>query len=404
MWRAFECFSSLIGWITQKMYVNKLNSVLVMAIIAYLALTPIDAVLYIEWLNTMTNYKWIAGSLIYPFFGLLFFTVPTLYKMWKGELNTNFPIYDLAKIGLMDSLGSIMAALTIPYVSIMLNVIISKLVLPMVMGTSYFVLKKRYVWTHYIGVAITIFGVMTAAIPSLVSGNDNTNGAAMFFFICSLIPGVASYIIKEMYLKENPDADSWYMNTVISLFQVGVGLLTLPLVMLPIPGLNIKPDNFGLYLSNSLKCQLGGTNTMDGDDCKLSFMYLLLFQLFGTAANILMFVIIKHSSSVTFIMINTLKTPITAMLGFAIIYYNLIKITEGESFTFTWLNVLGLVFVLIGSIFYGLNKEKTDGEQEYEVIENKENVFSSLNGKRGLLNPLLVLDDVEEGNNKEVNL
>lgn len=192
------------------------------------------------------------------------------------------------------------------------------------------------------------------------------------------------------------------MNTIISIFQVGVGLLTLPFVMLPIPGLGVDPENFGSYISNSLKCQLGGINSTDGDDCKFSLLYLLLFQLFGTIANILMFTIIREGSSVTFIMINTLKTPITALMGFFLIYYNLIKFTEGESFVLTWLDVISLVFVLIGSIFYSLNKEQTD-EPDYEEVEVDEENLKRYGKKSKLLNPLLILDDSNDGNLKTVS-
>lgn len=392
----FEWIDNLVYNLKQKLYVNKLNPALVSAIVAYLVITPIDATLYIQWLNSMTNYKWVAGGLIYPFFGLLFFAIPTAWKMWQNDLNTNCPVGDLAKIGLMDSLSSIMAALTIPFISIMLNVIVSKLVLPMTMIASYFVLRKKYLWTHYAGVLITIFGVLSAAVPKFVYETDSPNGTAMFFFVCSLIPGVASYIIKEMYLKENPDADSWYMNTIISVFQVAIGFITLPLVMLPIPGLGVNPEHFGTYIGNALKCQLGGINSEEGDDCRFSFMYLILFQLFGTAANILMFTIIREGSSVIFIMINTLKTPITALMGYFLIYYNVIKFSESESFVLTWLDVVSLVFVLIGSVFYAMNGEKKADEIDYDAVDTKDENNSSMHGKHKLLNPLLILDDDEE--------
>lgn len=378
----FQYITDNISSLKLLLYTNKINPKLVSAILAYLIITPIDAILYLQWINSMGNYKWLAGGIIYPFFGLLFFAVPTIYKMYKNSINTNCcPTFDLAKIGLMDSMGSILAALTIPFISIMLNVVVSKLILPMTMIASYFVLNKKYLWTHYTGVLITIFGVLASAIPKMESSTDNTNPLAMIVFICSLIPGVISYIIKETYLKKNPNADSWYMNTLISGFQLCVGIITLPMVMLPLPELHVEPEKFGQYISNSFNCQFGGKNSMDGDDCKFSFLYLILFQIFGTIANILMFTIIREGSSVMFIMINTLKTPITALMGFCLIYYNVIKFTAGESFVLTWLDVISLIFVVIGSIFYSLKEE----------ISNESNVGD----KNKLLKNLLILNDEE---------
>ena len=381
----------IYSYFVDKLNENKLNPALVTAILTYLIITPIDAILYLQWINSMTNYRWICGGIIYPFFGFLFFAVPTLYKMYKKDINLNCSINELAKIGLMDSLGSVLTALVIPFISIMLNVIVSKLVLPMTMVASYIFLNKRYLWTHYLGICITIFGIIVASVPKLLMDDDNTNALAMIIFVISLIPSVASFVIKENYLKENFDANSLYMNTIISGFQIMVGVFTLPLVMLPLPGLNVKPNEFGQYISNALSCQFGGINSTEGDNCQYSFLYLIAFQLFGTIANLLMFTIIREGSSVTFIMVNTLKTPITALMGFFLIYYNVVKFTEGESFIITWLDVVSLIFVLIGSIFYGFNKEIELDQYAYSHLNMQDDKIS----REKILKPLLILDEDE---------
>ena len=66
-----------------------LSPVLVTAVISYLIITPADAILYLQWINSMYNYKWIAGGLIFPVFGFLFFAVPTAYKLYKKEISTD---------------------------------------------------------------------------------------------------------------------------------------------------------------------------------------------------------------------------------------------------------------------------------------------------------------------------
>ena len=377
----FEYLNNAVTRVQKKFIGENMNPKLASAIIAYLIITPIDAILYLQWINTMTNYKWMAGGIIYPLGGLICFLVPTMLKLYKQTIRTEgYPKLQLAQIGCMDSIGGILSALTIPFISIMLNVIISKLSLPITMVASYTVLQKRYLWSHYLGVAVTIFGILTAAVPKLVEGSSTANPIAIIFLVVSLFFGVASNIIKEMYLKKRPDADSWYMNTIISLFQVGIGFITLPLVMLPIPGLEEK--NLGTYISNALACQFGGVNSLEGDDCTYSLLYFLIFQLFGTAANILMFSIIREGSSVMFLMINTLKAPITALMGFVLIYNNVITYTKEESFVITWLDVVSLVVVVIGSIFYVL---KPEIEHDYNQVDTEDG-----DKKRSLINPLIV--------------
>lgn len=391
---------------------GSMSTTLGTAIIAYLLITPIDAILYLQWINTMANYKWIAGGVICPVLGFLFFFFPTLFLLYKKQIisffdtkchknfvsdyvtynlksmegikkhSMNYPNFELAQIGCMDSLGGIMSALSIPFISIMLNVITSKLVLPLTMIASYIFLKKRYFLSHYFGVGLTIFGVLVAAIPKLVIGNSSTNPAWMMVFICSLIPGVASFIIKESYLKKYKDSNPWYMNTIICVFQIGIGIMSLVLIKLPIPGVYV--DDFGLYIKNSLSCQFAGVNSMDGDNCKYSLLYLLMFQIFGTAANILMFTIINEGSAVMFIMFNTLKTPITALMGFFLIYYNVISYTKEESFVITWLDVVSLVLVCIGSGFYAMKKEIEFQSTQYSSVAGDDNK------KIMLSNPLIV--------------
>lgn len=393
---------------------TKMTPTLVSAIFAYLIITPIDAILYLQWINTMQNYKWMAGGVIFPGVGLLFFLIPTIFLLNKKKLSyfcqnalpknyitdviinklenmegikeytLQYPNFELAQVGCMDALGGILSGLAITNISIMLNVIISKLVLPITMISSYLFLGKRYFLNHYFGVGMTIFGVLVAAIPKLVMGESETNPGWLIVFMSSLIPSVASFIIKESYLKKYKDANVWYINTIISLFQVSVGITSLILIKLPIG--QIYVSDFGLYIQNALSCQFLGKNNMDGDNCQYSLMYLLIFQIFGTIANILMFTIIEQGSSVMFIMFNTLKTPITAFMGFVLIYYNVISYTKEESFVITWLDIISLILVVIGSGFYAIKKEI---EPNYNnQIENDDH--------KDVLSPL-----IEKENSKE---
>jgi hypothetical protein len=185
--------------------------------------------------------------------------------------------------------------------------------------------------------------------------------------MCSLVPGVVSYIIKEIYLTQHKNADSWYMNTIISIYQVIIGICSLALLKLPIPALYV--DNMGKYIGDSLSCQLFGY----GSTCKYSLLYLLTFQVFGTIANILMFQIIRKGSSVTFIMINTIKTPITALMGFFLIYFRVITYTKEQKFVITWLDIVSLILIIIGAIQYTSSKEKTNADtvinEDYKLLE-----------------------------------
>lgn len=407
----FKPITSRINKLVRLFDGEKINSELLTSILMYLIITPVDAILYMQWINTMSEYTWMAGAVIYPLFGLFFFAIPTMimqnkkyildrmkssayipaiipdkFNMYIDEITQeqmDYPKFQLAQIGSMDSMGSILGALSTPFISIMLNVIISKLTLPMTMFASYFFLNKKYKKYHYLGVTTTMFGILVAAIPKLYLHNTNTEPAWLLLFICSLIPGVISYIIKEIYLTQYKNADSWYMNTIISIYQVCIGICSLLLLKLPIPTLYVS--DMGKYIGDSLQCQFYS--------CKYSLLYLLMFQVFGTIANILMFKIIRKGSSVTFIMINTIKTPITALMGFFLIFFRVITYTQEQKFVITWLDIISLILIIIGAIQYTSAKEKTNDEtvkdDKYKLLEAIEQDDDSDDEKQILLNEIV---------------
>lgn len=387
----FKPITSRINKLVRLFDGEKINPELLTAIMMYLIITPIDAILYMQWINTMSEYTWMAGAVIYPLFGLLFFAIPTVimqnkkyildkmkssqyvpvvvankFDMYVDEITQEqmeYPKFQLAQIGSMDSMGSILGALATPFISIMLNVIIGKLTLPMTMFASYFFLNKKYKKYHYLGVITTMFGILVSAIPKLYLHNTNTEPIWLLLFVCSLAPGVVSYIIKEIYLTQYKNADSWYMNTIISIYQVCIGICSLALLKLPIPTLHVA--DMGKYIGDSLQCQFYS--------CKYSLLYLLMFQVFGTVANILMFKIIRKGSAVTFIMINTIKTPITALMGFFLIYFRVITYTAEQKFVITWLDIISLILIIIGAIQYTSVKEKTnDIAENYKLLDDLE--------------------------------
>lgn len=407
----FKPITSRINKLVRLFDGEKINSELLTAILMYLIITPVDAILYMQWINTMSEYTWMAGAVIYPLFGLFFFAIPTMimqnkkyildrmkssryipaiisdkFNIYCNEITQEqleYPKIQLAQIGSMDSMGSILGALSTPFISIMLNVIVGKLTLPMTMFTSYIFLGKRYKKYHYLGVTTTMFGILVAAIPKLYLHNTNTEPIWLLLFICSLIPGVASYIIKEIYLTQYKDADSWYMNTIISIYQVGIGICSLALLKLPIPTLYVA--DMGKYVGDSLRCQFYS--------CKYSLLYLLTFQVFGTIANILMFKIIRKGSSVTFIMINTIKTPITALMGFFLIYFRVITYTQEQKFVITWLDIISLILIIIGAVQYTSAKEKINDDivqdDKYKLLESIEQDVDSDDEKQILLNEII---------------
>jgi hypothetical protein len=353
-----------ITHIWQKMRPASVNMPLLMSMLSYLVLTPIDSIIYIQWINSLINYKWLSGAIVFPIIGALFFYVPMLWYKKKGLLTRESrDIHQkfLFILAIFDSSSSILASLTVPYINILIMIILGRLSLPLTMVFSYFMLKRRYFWNHYAGVALTLGGVFLTIVPFLTGKEEHegSNPGAIIVYMISIIPGVLSYIYKEKFLKGKEGLNIWWMNSWISWWQFVIGLLTIPLLFIPISYTYLPPDTFGQYLKNGLACQFGGVNFYNNDNCRLALLWLFLYQIISTIANILMFLILRHGSSLIFLVLATLKTPITGFLGYILMSYNLIYTTDAQKVTIHPTDYVSLLLIIAGSVVYNLKSEYT---------------------------------------------
>ena len=311
-----------------------------------IVVTPLDYILYIRWLDGMINYKWFASSFIFPIFGIIFFYAGVLFKKL-----TNRPIQKcnqkpLALIGTMDGTRSLLQSFSAPYLSIIVMTILDKLSLPLLMGFSYFMLKRRYYKCHYLGVFLTVYAVMVSYIPSFSDGKFN-EGWATFIFLISILPGVLSFVFKEQMLDDR-NVDIWWMNFWISIWQFGLGLLLFPIMLIPLASsdITINVDDVGSYFKDAFKCQFSGINSRPDDNCSNNLSFLIIYNVVSTFINILMFLMIKEGSSTYYMIINTVKLPIQAWLGSfkSIAGTNYAPININNLFSFVLLAVSTIVY------------------------------------------------------------
>ena len=281
-----------------------------------LILTSIDYVLNVRWINSMKNYTVIAGSILFPLFGLFFFLIPATYYYYRNMTNhvenSKITRKDVVIIAAFDGINSLLATIPVPYLSIVIMAIIDKFNLPMVAASSYIVLKRRYLDSHYLGIFLTLYGISVSFIPNFMNSNIIVPCWWMFLYIISIIPGTGSYVYKEMKLKEIDMDISWF-NSWICLYQLFIGVLCLPISIVSSKDLTFS--NFFNHFRESFECQFAGINSNPGDECHYALLWFMLFNIVSAISNILMFLILKEGSAVLFIIISTLKTPITSYLG-----------------------------------------------------------------------------------------
>ena len=320
-----------------------------------LFITPLDYILYVRWIDGMSNYNWYASSFIFPLFGILFFYIGTKYLQFKNMINDNNKIGQkpLIYLGIMDSINSLLGSLSTPYLSIIVMTILDKLSLPLILLGSIIVLKKKYKKNHYLGVFLTLYAVMVSFLPSFSNG-QYSHPWALILFILSLVPAVISYIFKEKYLNDKP-INEWWMNLYISIWQFIFGFITFPIMLIPLKaptGNNIPLDQIGSYFRNATQCQFAGINNKFDDDCVNNLLLMIFYQIVSTIINILMFKIIRKGSSTYFVLINSLKIPIQAWLASY-------KSLSGKNYSpISWNDFFSFILLIVAILVYNDKAEK----------------------------------------------
>ena len=345
---------------------------LLLAIIYYVFLIPVDSIAYIQWINALINYKWLASSILFPFISIISFGIVTFYFKIKGKLQSNnidITQKKLLYIGILDSISTILSTMSLPYISIIVTITLCKLSIPITMLLSYLFLDKRYLWNHYVSLCVILIGVLLTIIPYIKNNIDNQNNPfALFFYIVSIFPTVISDIYKEKILKKKLETNLYWMNTYISIWQLFIGICTTPIMMFYLTYGYSYPIDFIDYIKNGLKCQFAlSSNSI----CNKSLFWLFIYQFISTTTNILAFTIIKYGSAMILLILTNIKLPLTYIFGYLLINYNIINSTSIKEIELSANNLISMILLVIGAFLYNYKPElqKTNSREEYLLAD-----------------------------------
>jgi len=328
------------------------NSRLSIYVFLLLFLTSIDYILNVRWITCMKNYTVISGSILFPLFGFIFFFIPTFYlhltkKLNKTE-NNKVTRNDMIAMGSFDGLNALLATIPIPYLNLVVMSIVDKINLPLIALASFYWLGRRYKLSHYLGIFLTLYGILVSFIPYFMGNNIKCHIGWLFVYISNIISATASFVYKEKKLKEFK-VDVWWMNCYICWYQLLIGCVFLPISIFADP--NLTFSNFPQHMSDAFKCQFAGINSNPGDQCQYAFLWFVLFNLISIFANILLFLILREGSAVLFLIIKTLKTPITSYLAS-------FSVLAGRSASpLTVADWYAFVMLIVAAIVYNHNSE-----------------------------------------------
>lgn len=143
---------------------------------------------------------------------------------------------------------AILAALSVPYISIFTLIILARCSLIFTMILSYYLLDRRYLFNHYISLVLTMLCILFNIIPQFIDKNYSNYSepiSVCIYIICIFIM-VLSYMYKEKYLKDKKELNIFWMNSMISFWQFIFGMLIMSLFLI----------YFIFYEKNQLICIL----------------------------------------------------------------------------------------------------------------------------------------------------
>ena len=331
-------------------------------IVIDLLVAPLDTIIYIQWINSLKNYKLLSGAIICPFIIIPFYFIPFLIYKYKGLLtckSTNLSQKKLILLGTFDGIVAILAAVSVPYISICTLIILSRCSLIFTMILSYYFLDRRYLFNHYISLVLTMLCILFNIIPQFIDKNYSNYSdpiSVCIYIICIFIM-VLSYTYKEKYLKDKKELNIFWMNSMISFWQFILGMVIMSLFL--IYYIFYEKKSIDLYINNWLNCQFLGINYNIDDNCNKSLLWLILYEFLNTLVNVLMNLILRNGSSLIYLIISTLKTPMTILIGYILITYNVINTTPGQKNQLNYIEYITLAVLMISSYIYYIKPEQS---------------------------------------------
>eukprot|EP00030_Apusomonadida_sp_AF-17_P007494 a841554_96.p1 GENE.a841554_96~~a841554_96.p1 ORF type:complete len:473 (+),score=157.26 a841554_96:185-1420(+) len=266
-------------------------------------------------------------------------------------------------MGFMDALCTLVVILAAPYVPGPLQIIYMQGVLPGTLAASIFFLKKRYLWSHYLGATIILAGITLSALDSHEDGSTPSRRPWLWslLFLSFNVPASISSVYKEHVFRTAQPTDGVSVNTMnfwVSFCQFFWGLCFAPIV---VPLLGLSWHSLPGTFSQGAACLFAHqkqdvTSTCTGYTTAVT----ALTFTFNIGWNFFILLLIKHASATMMFLSNTATIPL-ASLGFAIPFVVSGGVTPRANVT--WEIVVSLVVVIGGLVIYQWSHEPAVDEQ-----------------------------------------
>lgn len=328
-----------------------------------IVMTILDFFLYYQRSINLNNYNWFIMIIITPFIALFYCLLITSFYIYKKKITSQLLINEIKNkyiyiISLIETITALLATIIFVKLSILYIILISNMSLIIRVILNYFILKKKYVYTHYIGLFCIIAGSLIILLNNITNSSDNINIIILTIVLnfCHIIQS----IIEEKIIKQYSIYEMWCFWVSFYFYQFINGLLVFPIFI------NIKSINdITPFLYKAINCQFFGNNSDINDNCNFAYLWFILYIFNGIMVDVIVLIIYKNKSNIFSELLKSVINPLIMCFGYLFVKFNIIS--KNNDYEINIEKIIGFILSCIGLLLYNIKKEIIYKKKSIEV-------------------------------------
>ena len=321
-----------------------------------------DFFLYYQRSVNLSNYNWVIMIIFIPFIALIYCSSLTYFFIYKKKITSQRLVSQFKNkyiyiSSLIEIIISLINSVVFVELSILHIILISNISLIIRVILNYLIFKKKYAYTHYIGVCCIITGSLIILLKNVTNNSDNVNIIILTFALnfCNIIQSMND----EKIIKQDTSYEMWCYWVSFYFYQFVNGLIVFPIFI------KIKSiDDLHVFLYKSINCQFLGNNNESNDNCNFAYLWFIVFIFNGVMGDVVVLIIYKNKGNVFSELLNSVINPMIIFIGYFLVKFDILS--KNDDYDVTVEKIFGFVLSCIGLLFYNLKKEI----YEKNAIEN----------------------------------
>ena len=317
-------------------------------------MSTLDFFLYYQRSINLNNYNWFIMIIFIPFIALLYCSSLTCFFVYKKKITQQLLISQFKNkyiyIGsFIETVTALMNSVIFVELSILHIILISNVSLIIRVILNYFILKKKYAYTHYIGLFCTITGSLIILLKNVTNNSDNVNIIILAFGLnfCNIIQS----IIKEKIIKQDTVYEMWGYWVSFYFYQFINGLIVFPIFI------NIKSINdVNVFLYKAINCQILGNNSVIDDNCNCAYLWFILYFFNGVMVDVVVLIIYKNKSNIFSELLKSVINPIIIFTGYLLVKIDILS-NNNDDYDVNMEKIIGFFLSFAGLLIYNFKKE-----------------------------------------------